>query len=203
MPRPRSFERGAVIAAAKKIFWQRGYEATTIGDLEEATGLSRSSLYLGFGNKRDLFEAALVEYTESFIGPKLGPVEAAGAGPSQAAGFFTGLAKLFDAPQPPPGCLMINTIAELAGRDPDFTGRATAFAERFRAAFAHALSPAVEEGAMTGAHAAQRAETLAASALGVWLMARADPTAAAAACRAVAAEIMSWCSAAALTSTSS
>src|ERR1700757_4861162 len=59
MARPKSYERDTVLIAARDVFWERGYEATSIAALEERTGLSRSSLYEEFGSKRDLFQAAL------------------------------------------------------------------------------------------------------------------------------------------------
>lgn len=59
MGRPRSFDEHAVIAAAGKAFTDLGYEATSIDDLLQATGLHRGSLYQAFGSKRGLFLATL------------------------------------------------------------------------------------------------------------------------------------------------
>src|SRR6185312_14988139 len=71
MARTRAYDQGTVVVAAKQMFWQRGLEGTAIGDLEAATGLSRSSLYLAFGTKRALFDAALANYFDTFIDPLL------------------------------------------------------------------------------------------------------------------------------------
>jgi hypothetical protein len=114
-------------------------------------------------------------------------MEAPGAGLRDAATFFRTLATTFRDPQSQRGCLMINTIGELAGRDPTFTAPANAFANHLRAAFLNAL-----EGAMTKREAARRSELLTGATLGVWMAVRADPSDAAASCRAVAAEIASW-----------
>ena len=59
MGRPRAYDQDTVVIAAKETFWQRGLEWTAVSDLEGATGLSRSSLYLAFETKRGLFDAAL------------------------------------------------------------------------------------------------------------------------------------------------
>ena len=80
MPRRRPYTDGDLAVAAKQVFWDRGYERTAIDDLQDATGLSRSSLYLAFDTKRALFDAALAEYVTSFIDPRLRPVEAPDAG---------------------------------------------------------------------------------------------------------------------------
>jgi TetR/AcrR family transcriptional repressor of nem operon len=59
MGRPRSFDEHSVIVAANKAFTNLGYEATSVDDLLQATGLHRGSLYQAFGSKRGLFLAAL------------------------------------------------------------------------------------------------------------------------------------------------
>jgi NAD-dependent oxidoreductase involved in siderophore biosynthesis len=87
---------------------------------------------------------------------------------------------------------MINTIAELAGRDPAFTGPAAQFVNRYRAAFANALQGAAAQGELSRGEISRRSELLAVSTIGVWLAVRTDPTAAARSCRAVASEITSW-----------
>ena len=45
MGRPKGYDRDDVVVAARDLFWERGYEATSISDLEQRTGLNRSSLY--------------------------------------------------------------------------------------------------------------------------------------------------------------
>jgi AcrR family transcriptional regulator len=192
MGRPRSYEWHNVVDVAKQVFWDHGYEETALGDLEDATGLSRSSLYLAFGTKRGLFDAAMTEYVETFIDPRLGPVEAPGAGLREASRFFQDLATLFRDPGSQRGCLMINSIAELARSDPLWEALGGQFADRFRAAFLNALRNAEAQGAMSRRQAKSRAEFLSAAAMGVWLAVRVDHEAAAATCRAIATEITSW-----------
>ena len=64
--KPR-FDEAAVINAAVGEFWRRGYAATSISELTEATGLSRSSLYQRFGDKDGLFREALQTYAERVL----------------------------------------------------------------------------------------------------------------------------------------
>ena len=191
MGRPRSFEQRAVVVAAKEAFWERGYDATGIADLEAATGLSRSSLYLAFATKRKLFDHALAEYLDTFVADRLRPLETPGAGLREVEGYFTELARFFTEPGGHRGCLMINSIAELSGRDAFFE-EGERFAVRLRAALSGALNHAARDGAMSRAQAARRGEMLTSAALGAWVAVRADPVAAAAGCRAIAAEVRSW-----------
>jgi TetR/AcrR family transcriptional repressor of nem operon len=188
----RHFNDKEVVNAAKLVFWQRGYAGTAIDDLQVATGLSRSSLYLAFGTKRAVFDAALAEYVTSFVDPRLGPLEAQGAGLGDAAGYFGGLAEYFGSPGASRGCLYINAIAELAGRDPTFAPAATEFTNRVRAAFRHALGDGAAGGTIDSANLSQRAAMLTAALLGVWLDVRVDAAIAAAACVEIAKEISSW-----------
>ncbi|WP_067476536.1 TetR/AcrR family transcriptional regulator [Actinomadura hibisca] len=62
MARTREFDTEAVVDAAMEVFWSRGYEATSIQHLVEATGIGRGSLYAAFGSKDGLYEAALARY---------------------------------------------------------------------------------------------------------------------------------------------
>lgn len=60
--RPRTFDVEAVLEAAMLLFWEQGYEATSLAQLREATGLSSASLYGAFGSKEGLFEKAVEHY---------------------------------------------------------------------------------------------------------------------------------------------
>ena len=63
MARPREFNADAALERAMNVFWSKGYEATSLDDLCEATGLSRSSLYATFGSKHDLLLQTVERYT--------------------------------------------------------------------------------------------------------------------------------------------
>jgi AcrR family transcriptional regulator len=192
VPRQRACSEGDLAVAAKQVFWDRGYERTAVDDLQNATGLSRSSLYLVVDTKRAVFDAALAEYVTSFADPRIGPLEAPDAGLRETAAFFRGLAEYFRRPDASRGCLLINSIAELAGRDPSFSPVAADFTNRLRAAFSNALGNAADNGAMDRRHVSRRAEMLTAAVLGAWLAVRSDATAAANTCRSVAQEVTSW-----------
>jgi AcrR family transcriptional regulator len=63
--RPISFDKGAALEAAMLLFWERGFEGTSMADLTKAMGLSPSSIYAAFGDKYALFSLAVKRYTES------------------------------------------------------------------------------------------------------------------------------------------
>jgi AcrR family transcriptional regulator len=62
MARPRSFDREVALEQAMLLFWEKGYEETSIGDLTRAMGIAAPSLYAAFGDKRALFEEAVERY---------------------------------------------------------------------------------------------------------------------------------------------
>lgn len=62
MPRERSFDAEEALEAIKDMFWEYGFEGTSIQDIESATGLKKQSLYRLFGDKRGMYLAAIRHY---------------------------------------------------------------------------------------------------------------------------------------------
>ena len=83
MGRPKAFDRDEVLDRAMQLFWQRGYEATSIGDLVEHLGVGRQSLYDTFGDKYALYLEALDRYRDLHGAP--GGLDALLAGPVRRA----------------------------------------------------------------------------------------------------------------------
>ena len=57
--RPRSFDRDAVLDKVVRLFWQHGYEATSMRELVGEVGVAAPSLYRAFGDKEHLFAEAV------------------------------------------------------------------------------------------------------------------------------------------------
>jgi TetR/AcrR family transcriptional repressor of nem operon len=187
--RPRGFDVRDVVEAAKDLFWERGYQGTTLADLEVATGLNRSSLYQAFGTKEALFVSALDNYIDSFIADRLAGMERPGAEPQDMVSFFSGLGELFrhDPELARRGCMWVNAIAEFAGREPP-DSRADEYRRRLIAAFAGCLSG----GGATSVLVIERSQLLTATTFGIWLAVRVDAVEGARVCDHVAASITAW-----------
>jgi TetR/AcrR family transcriptional repressor of nem operon len=117
VPRRKEFQVEKALDSAMRLFWTRGYEATSLDDLQRATGLSRSSLYLAFGNKHELFLRCLGHYTAQ-VGGALGvcasePLPA----PELLRRLFKTVLELTTVKGKSRGCFLGNTSLELGERD--------------------------------------------------------------------------------------
>src|ERR687898_2761085 len=96
--RPLAFEPGVALDAVMRLFWAQGFEATSLDDLEAATGLSRSSLYNTFGTKRELFERAMRQYLDLVDANLLDPLETGTEGLADLDRFVSRLGSQLDDP---------------------------------------------------------------------------------------------------------
>ena len=125
--RPREFDEETVLAAAMEAFWRKGYEATSLADLTECTGLNKASLYRVFGDKHELFKAALknysdIEYREvlKVISETKSPLENIRAVVHKITTDFAH----------EKGCMMTNSMVELAPHDPEIKQMLQDFGEK-------------------------------------------------------------------------
>ncbi|WP_232383445.1 TetR/AcrR family transcriptional regulator [Actinomadura violacea] len=145
MARPRQFEEGLAVEAAMRAFWESGYEATSTQELCEATGLGRSSIYNTFTSKHDLFVRALALYMDVRTANVVRVLEDEGRTVRER--LRTVLGHAVEAPADDPvGCLVVNTMIEMAPRDPDVKERL----RRDQARRLAALRAAVEAGQRSG-----------------------------------------------------
>jgi AcrR family transcriptional regulator len=104
--RPRAFDIDKALDRALRIFWEKGYQGTSLSDLTRAIGINRPSLYAAFGNKEALFRKALDRYAE---GPAAYVHEALNEPTARAAveRLLREEVDLLTDPKTPLGCLMV------------------------------------------------------------------------------------------------
>jgi len=145
MARPREFDEEEVLDRALDAFWSRGYEATSVCDLMDATGLAKGSLYKAFGDKRSLYLRAIRRYLD--------------------AGYGRARATLLDAPDAVSGveawlrasvqssctgerkgCFAVNCTVESAPHDPEVRALLVKQRERLERLFEDVIARGVERG---------------------------------------------------------
>ena len=67
--RPRTFDPEIALEQATNLFWERGYEGTTLSDLAAAMGIASASIYACFGSKAELFRQVMERYGTTYGGP--------------------------------------------------------------------------------------------------------------------------------------
>ena len=110
MARPREFDVEQVLDRAADVFRTRGYAATSVSDLEQATGVQRGSLYKAFGDKQGLYQQALSRYRARGV-PVLDALSEAEPVLPAVRGFLLALATR-GCTDPRRGCLVVTTVTE-------------------------------------------------------------------------------------------
>ncbi|SEN25330.1 transcriptional regulator, TetR family [Duganella sp. CF517] len=105
--RPRTFDAETALDKAMKVFWEKGYEGSSLPELTEAMGMNRPSLYAVFGNKENLFRMALDRYGATHD-PLFNAALKEATARAVVEHFLRGNADAQTETDKPHGCLVIN-----------------------------------------------------------------------------------------------
>ncbi|TYP79374.1 TetR/AcrR family transcriptional regulator [Paenibacillus methanolicus] len=123
MARSKEFEEKEVLDKAMRLFWEQGYEKTSMTELVEHMGIHRRSLYDTFGDKHNLFLKAMDRFDDKISAALAGGVKGSKTA-SEALQFIFGF--MIDGDEDSPaGCLMVNSAVELAARDVEVDNKST------------------------------------------------------------------------------
>jgi AcrR family transcriptional regulator len=103
--RPREFDPDEVLERILCVFWEKGYEGTSLSDLTDAAGINRPSLYGAFGNKEEMFRKAFDRYADR-VRPVFAQLENASAREGIEA-MLRMTVQLLTEPGKPCGCLAV------------------------------------------------------------------------------------------------
>ena len=139
MGRNKQFEISQVLDCAMREFWRKGYSATSIPKLEEEMGISRQSLYDTFKSKRELFLKVLKYYHENVIVKNFSFIENSSSPKDGICEYFRARAKDALNNSDIQGCLVTNSIAELAQHVSQIRTQVNITLQHMRSVFRNAL----------------------------------------------------------------
>ncbi len=125
MARPREFDIDEALSAATAAFKERGFEATSLTDLMDATGLHKGSLYKAFGSKHELFQKALERYLSNMCATMQKTLEEPRSAKEGIRRWLNLILDSCSGKDAQRGCLAVNSIVELGPHDQIIAKRLT------------------------------------------------------------------------------
>jgi len=144
----KTFDVESALDQAVILFWRQGYEATSLPDLVDAMGIGRQSVYDTFGTKHELFLVALKRYCEVHAGALLEPMESDGATLDDIRVYMNANLSSYLSKVGGRGCFMVNSVMEMADRDPATRRFVSRFQNRMEFAFRNAIACAIKQGSL-------------------------------------------------------
>lgn len=135
-----------MLDAVVQLFWEKGYEATSVNDIVGVTGLNKSSLYNAFGSKDALFERALNRYVDARTSMLSSLLHEGTGGLDDLLGLLDVLWAEVSSGGDHRGCLAVNTSTELGLRD----DTVVKVGERYRALMRDAITTVLDRAASAG-----------------------------------------------------
>ncbi|MGG4204835.1 TetR/AcrR family transcriptional regulator [Paenibacillus jamilae] len=176
MVRPREFDEDQALNAAMQIFWEKGFEATSLSDLTSKMGIQRPSIYAAFGDKKQLFEAALRKYTQSHAAYVRSRLQSNSSVKEAFYNFFGGIVAEEYEDGPNRGCFCINTMVELAPHDERFEILTREHQMYLSAVFQETLERGIRSGELEASMDARaRAHTMVSLLIGITVMMKSRP----------------------------
>ncbi|MDR0241039.1 MAG: TetR/AcrR family transcriptional regulator [Burkholderia sp.] len=121
MVRPREFDRDDALERALRVFWEKGYAATSTDDLLSAMQIGRQSLYNAFGDKRKLYVEALERYQSESVSGHVARLTAPASALAGIEALLLGVIAV-NATERGLGCMGVNAICEFGAADPELAG---------------------------------------------------------------------------------
>lgn len=141
------FNRDDVIEKAKNLYWEKGYHATSMRNLQDVVDMRPGSIYAAFGNKDNLFKEALNRYAEegaANLANSIAQEETVLAGLKR---FIHSVTVCSKGTAPSGICMVVKTIGELTQNDsPELLNHATSILERVESSFVKTFQQAINNG---------------------------------------------------------
>jgi TetR/AcrR family transcriptional repressor of nem operon len=146
MARTKDFDEDEVLTKAVHLFWRKGYNGTSMQDLVDGLGISRSSLYDTYGDKHTLFIKALESYRESVTNKMCDIVANAVSAKEAVRQLLEMTTRDLVGDLEHKGCFMTNTAIEVAPHDKEVSDMICQNEQQIESAF----TKAIEKGQNSG-----------------------------------------------------
>lgn len=144
--RPRVLDREVGLAIAARLFWQHGYEGTSIADLTEAMGITPPSLYATFGPKEELYQQALQYSIERESKRRSEALEGGMSAYDAIAFYLYDVAQGVTDPAKPRGCIVSTAVLQRSEENERVAQAVAALREASMKAIRARFDRAVTEG---------------------------------------------------------
>ncbi len=135
MPWKKNFEIDETLDRAMEVFWQKGFDGTSLTDLIEATGVQRQSLYNAIGDKRKIFIRSLLRYDTEQRQRTLSSLEAIGEPRASLQMTFDAVVEQSSQDLNKRGCFLVNTALGIQAHDEEVQLLVRSALEDFRKFF--------------------------------------------------------------------
>jgi AcrR family transcriptional regulator len=174
MARTRQFDERQALVSAMLVFWEKGYEGTSIHDLEQAMGLTRTSIYNAFGCKQQLFNRILTCYKESVMAELIMKMDRAPTVREGISCLLNGALDIHFDEDNPGGCLVVQSVVDSSQHDIVSQGSPMQALQDMKALLQHRLSKGKKTGELPAElNVSSTAMTIATTMAGIMVMGKA------------------------------
>ncbi|WP_069188630.1 TetR/AcrR family transcriptional regulator [Candidatus Terasakiella magnetica] len=149
MSRAQPYDRDTALNSAMTLFWEKGYHAASLKDIEAALKMKPGSIYAAFGSKEGLFLEALDRYFESTRSLFLSSVDESSSPLTGLVSQFTAFADLPETHEQAQTCMLLKTLVDTKSTDPHIADRAKSHLSTMVDEFTTLFEKAKEEGELS------------------------------------------------------
>jgi TetR/AcrR family transcriptional repressor of nem operon len=175
MARTKQFDERQALVSAMLVFWEKGYDGTSIQDLEHAMGLNRTSIYNAFGNKRAIFDRVMSCYKESVMSVLFAELDGAPGIKEGIRRMLNGALDIHFDKDNPGGCLVVLSLLESGQHDKQAQASMQQTIQDLKSALQARLGKAKKSGELSaGLDVGSTATTIATTMAGMMVMGKAN-----------------------------
>lgn len=137
--RPRSFDKNEALKKAMYVFWEKGYEGTTMADLIESIGMKAPSIYAAFGNKDAIFKKVVQAYLPIVVEGQLAALNSSSEIYKAVENTLKACVDLYTCEDSPNTCLIMTAAINTAPEHSEHIENLKSLREKYKSAWERRL----------------------------------------------------------------